>query len=201
MAEHYLSLHERNCWFCPEVDAPLPKQKLSTLEIMFQMFKPGRLHYPGRQMFQRLTLPVLDYGLLETVLNHPACWQVGVVQDPFYRSQAFYTRLEYIGLSNTGLQRLICFRGKDLELLLDTKPQSVLPPHTPLDIILRNGEWREQILDQLCGIQRCHSKAYTHLPGLHYAVSKEIKILTSAWIVEPSTTGQGMIPHTDVNQT
>ena len=48
MAEHYLSLHERNHWFCPKVDAPLPKQKLSTLEIMFQIFKPGRLHYPGR---------------------------------------------------------------------------------------------------------------------------------------------------------
>ncbi len=45
----------------------------------------------------------------------------------------------------------------------------------PLDIIPRNGEWREHILDQLCGIQRCHSKAYTHLPCLCYAVSKEIK--------------------------
>ncbi len=70
---------------------------------------------------------------------------------------------------------MICFRGKDLELLLDTKPWSVLPPHTPLNVIPRNGEWREHILDQLSGIQRCHSKAYTHLPCLRYAVSKEIE--------------------------
>ena len=48
MAEHYLSLHERNHWFHPEVDAPLPKQKWSTLEIVFQIFKPGKLCYPGR---------------------------------------------------------------------------------------------------------------------------------------------------------
>ena len=29
MAEHYLSLHERNHWFHPEMDAPLPRQKQS----------------------------------------------------------------------------------------------------------------------------------------------------------------------------
>ena len=166
-------------WFKPQQHAVLPDRAQTELEIVYQTFEntPWKTKRTNR-FFRRLTMPIFDYGLLETVLTHPCSWQYEVVGSPFVRDKAYFSRLAPAGWSETGQRRLICLRGDDLDELKAINPDSQLPNYVTPMVTPRKEFWREQILDQLCQVHRYHSKAYEKTPAktalLEHVIKPEI---------------------------
>ena len=144
---------------------PLPHRATQQIEVVYQTFTTDGKSYAsqGSGLFRRLKFPVLDFGLLETVLKHPDLWNLEVTQNPFDRDDVYYSRLAEAGWNDVGQRRLVCFRNREIPPLLKAEPKDQIPAQPGQMMIPTQEQWTRAILDQLCYIQRYHSKVYPNL--------------------------------------